>query len=145
MSSQYLGDKVSSDSENNSTNKAQSVVSFAKSLLGKPYVWGAEGPSSFDCSGYVQYVFKQTVGVSLPRVSKEQSKYGQLVNRSNIQIGDIVCFDSDGDNYGNVSHSGIYIGNGEFIHASSAKGKVIISNMSSGFYNNAYVNARRVL
>ena len=52
---------------------------------------------------------------------------------------------TDGDNNGNVSHSGIYIGNGEFIHASSSKGKVIISNMSSGFYSNAYVNARRVL
>ena len=143
MSSKYLGDKVSSDTQ--TSNKSEKVVSLAKSLLGKPYVWGAEGPNSFDCSGYVQYVFKQSVGISVPRVSKEQSKYGQFVNRSDLQVGDIVCFDTEDSNNGNVSHSGIYIGNGEFIHASSAKGKVIISNMSSGFYNNAYVNARRVL
>ena len=90
-------------------------------------------------------IFKQSVGISVPRVSKEQSKYGQFVNRSDLQVGDIVCFDTEDGNNGNVSHSGIYIGNGEFIHASSAKGKVIISNMSSGFYSNAYVNARRVL
>ena len=143
MSSKYLGDKVSSDTQ--TSNKSEKVVSLAKSLLGKPYVWGAEGPNSFDCSGYVQYVFKQSVGISVPRVSKEQSKYGQFVNRSDLQVGDIVCFDTEDGNNGNVSHSGLYIGNGEFIHASSAKGKVIISNMSSGFYNNAYVNARRVL
>ncbi|MGL5312817.1 MAG: SH3 domain-containing protein [Peptostreptococcaceae bacterium] len=143
MSSQYLADKGSSDVS--ASEKAEKVLSYAKTLLGKPYVWGAEGPNSFDCSGYTQYVLKKSVGVSIPRVSRDQSKYGQSVSRSNLQPGDLVFFDTDGSNNGYVSHCGIYMGNGEFIHASSSGGKVIISNMSSGYYSNAYVNARRVL
>ena len=68
-----------------SYNKADKVIEFAKTLLGKPYVWGAEGPSSFDCSGYTQYVFKKSVGISLPRVSREQAKFGKYVSRNNLQ------------------------------------------------------------
>ncbi|MGX4600812.1 C40 family peptidase [Faecalimicrobium sp. JNUCC 81] len=142
MSSQYLGDKGSSNVP--SSQKADKVIEFAKTLLGKPYVWGAEGPSSFDCSGFTQYVFKKSVGVSIPRVSRDQAKFGQYINKSDIKKGDLISFDTDGSNNGQVSHIGIYMGNGQFIHASSSKKKVIISDMNA-YYNNAYVNARRVL
>ena len=143
VSSQYL----SSSATNNSTSTSSSaskVISYAKTLLGKPYVWGAQGPSSFDCSGFTYYVFKNAANVTLPRVSKDQSTYGTYVSKSNLKVGDLIFFDTSGANDGNVSHVGIYLGNNEFIHASSSKGKVVISQMSS-YYNGAYVNARRVL
>ncbi len=143
VSSQYLSSSAS-DSSSSTSSSASKVISLAKSLLGKPYVWGAQGPSSFDCSGFTYYVFKNAANVTLPRVSKDQSKYGTYVSKSNLKIGDLIFFDTDGSNNGNVSHVGIYLGNNEFIHASSTKGKVVISQMSS-YYNGAYVNARRVL
>ena len=143
VSSQYLSDK--SESGSNASQKADKVIELAKTLLGKPYVWGAEGPSSFDCSGFTQYVFKKAAGVSIPRVSREQSKFGQYVNRNNLQKGDIIAFDTEGANNGNVSHVGIYMGNNDIIHASSGAGKVVISKLNSTYYSNAYVNARRVL
>ena len=143
VSSQYLSSSAS-DSSSSTSSSASKVISLAKSLLGKPYVWGAQGPSSFDCSGFTYYVFKNAANVTLPRVSKDQSKYGTYVSKSNLKIGDLIFFDTDGSNNGNVSHVGIYLGNNEFIHASSTKGKVVISQMSS-YYNSAYVNARRVL
>ena len=87
---------------------------------------------------------KNAANITLPRVSKDQSTYGTYVSKSNLKEGDLVFFDTDGDNDGNVSHVGIYLGNNQFIHASSSKGKVVISEMST-YYTKAYVNARRVL
>ncbi|CEN79520.1 C40 family peptidase [Paraclostridium sordellii] len=144
MSVNYIG-AVNSNSgagESGTSQGADAVISLAKQQLGKPYVWGAEGPSSFDCSGFTQYVFKNAAGKNLPRVSKEQSKFGQSVNKSNLQKGDLIFFDTDKD--GVVNHVGIYMGNNEFIHASSGGKKVIISQLNS-YYNSAYTNARRVL
>ncbi|CEO26518.1 C40 family peptidase [Paraclostridium sordellii] len=144
MSVNYIG-AVNSNSgagESGTSQGADAVISLAKQQLGKPYVWGAEGPSSFDCSGFTQYVFKNAAGKNLPRVSKEQSKFGQSVNKSNLQKGDLIFFDTDKD--GVVNHVGIYMGNNEFIHASSGGKKVIISQLNS-YYNSVYTNARRVL
>ena len=143
VSSEYLSSNAPDDS-NSTSSSVSKVISMAKTLLGKPYVWGAQGPSSFDCSGYTYYVFKNATNISLPRVSKDQSKYGTYVSKSNLKAGDLIFFDTSGSNNGNVSHVGIYLGNNEFIHASSSKGKVVISQMSS-YYNGAFVNARRVL
>ena len=143
VSSQYLS-STASDSSTSTSSSASKVISLAKTLLGKPYVWGAQGPSSFDCSGFTYYVFKNSVNVTIPRVSKDQSKYGTSVSKSNLKVGDLIFFDTNGSNDGNVSHVGIYMGNNEFIHASSSKKKVVISQMSS-YYNGAFVNARRVL
>ncbi|MGL4913170.1 MAG: SH3 domain-containing protein [Romboutsia sp.] len=150
MSSKYLSNKgelppTGGNNENlPSSDKADKVINFGKTLLGKPYVWGAEGPNSFDCSGFTQYVFKKSVGVSIPRVSRDQSKFGQSVSRSNLRKGDLIFFDTEGSNNGYVSHVGIYMGDNQFIHASSSGKKVMISSMSS-YYNGAFVNARRVL
>ena len=144
MSANYIGDVNSNPGagESGTSQGADAVISLAKQQLGKPYVWGAEGPSSFDCSGFTQYVFKNAAGKNLPRVSKEQSKFGQSVNKSNLQKGDLIFFDTDKD--GVVNHVGIYMGNNEFIHASSGGKKVIISQLNS-YYNSVYTNARRVL
>ena len=142
VSSQYLADKASSSS---TSSKIDKLISFAKAQLGKTYSWGAEGPNSFDCSGFTYYVFKESANKTIPRLSKDQSEYGTYVSYSNLRKGDLVFFDTDGSNNGVVGHVGIYLGDGEFIHSSSSKGKVIISNITSGYYKDAFVNGRRVL
>ena len=144
VSSQYLSSSSTDSSTSITLSSVNKVISLAKSLLGKSYVWGAQGPSTFDCSGFTYYVFKNAANITLPRVSKDQSTYGTYVSKSNLKVGDLVFFDTNGANDGNVSHVGIYLGNNQFIHASSSKGKVVISEMSS-YYSGAYVNARRVL
>ncbi|MEG0180908.1 MAG: C40 family peptidase, partial [Peptostreptococcaceae bacterium] len=93
-------------------------------------------------SGFTQYVFKNAASVNLPRVSRDQSRFGQAVSKSNLQKGDLIFFDTDKD--GSVNHVGIYMGNNEFIHASSGAGKVVVSQFNS-YYNSAFTNARRVL
>lgn len=124
-------------------SKSTTVVSFAKKQLGKKYVWGKSGPSTFDCSGFTYYVIKKTTGKSISRTSTTQSKQGKYVSRKNLKKGDLVFFATTGK--GRVSHAGIYIGNKKFIHASSTKGKVVISSMASGHYYNTFVNGRRVI
>ena len=122
------------------------VVDYAKKYLGTPYKWASSGPKSFDCSGFTTYTFKQ-FGIKLPRTSVDQSKTGEKIAKDNLDIGDLVFFDTSGANNGRVTHVGIYIGKGEFIHASSGKNakKVVISSLDEGYYNDKYVTARRVL
>ena len=132
--------KNNTESINPNMDKA---IKLLKEQVGKPYVWGANGPDSFDCSGLVRYVYKNALGKDIPRVSEDQSKVGQAVSRENLQPGDLVFFDTM--DKGKVSHVGMYIGNNEFIHCSSSKGKVVISQLNSSYYSKAYVNARRVL
>ena len=113
------------------------VVEFAKTKLGSEYVWGANGPNQFDCSGYVKFVFEKTIGVKLPRTSFLQSKVDSKLDYYDLEIGDLVFFDTA--KKGRVNHVGIYIGDGKFIHASSArsKKKVTISNLSK-FYKTTF-------
>lgn len=126
-------------------NGNEDIIKEAKKHLGKPYKWGATGPNSFDCSGYTQYVFRQA-GVKLPRVSKEQAKVGEHVNREDLQVGDLVFFDTSGSMNHIITHLGIYIGDNQFIHASSSKtGRYVrITSLDKDFYNTRYVTARRV-
>ena len=151
VSDQYLSSTKPSTGSSSDTNSSTSstsaskVISYAKQLLGKPYVWGAQGPNGFDCSGFTYYVFKNAAGITLPRTSAAQSKYGMAVSKSNLKPGDLVFFDTSGPNNGGVTHCGMYIGDGQFIHAASGQGKVVINNLNSSYYVNAYVNARRVL
>ncbi len=145
VSSGYLTSTKPSTSTGTTSSSASKLISYAKKFLGKPYVWGAQGPNSFDCSGFTYYVYKNGVGKTIPRTSTAQSKYGTYVSKSNLQAGDLVFFDTVGANNGNVTHCGIYIGNGQLLHAASGQGKVVINNMNSSYYVNAYVNARRVL
>lgn len=139
--------KPSSSNNSNDTaisgNKQSAVVSLAKQQLGKPYVWGAEGPSSFDCSGLTTYVYKNAAGISLPRTSSSQSGYGTTVSKSNLKAGDLIFFSTNGT--GNVSHVGIYIGNGEMIHSPKPGSVVQKSSINNSYWNDAYLWAKRVL
>ena len=144
VSSQYL--QSTNPSSNTSVSaSASAVIAYAQSLLGKPYVWGAQGPNSFDCSGFTYYVFKNVAGITLPRTSSLQSQYGTYVSWSNLKAGDLMFFDTNGVNNGQVSHVGLYIGNGQMIHASYSNQKIVITSINSSYYINSFVNARRVL
>ena len=116
----------------------------AKSFLGVPYVWGATGPSKFDCSGFTQWVYRDA-GINIPRVSRDQARVGQYVAYSNLQRGDMVFFDTKKRPKGKVTHVGIYLGEGNFIHASSAGKKVVIYNFNEKpFYKKRFLWGRRV-
>jgi len=121
------------------------VESRAKSFLGTPYVWGATGPNKFDCSGFTQWVFRD-VGINIPRVSRDQARVGQFISFNNLQRGDMMFFDTHKRRTGKVTHVGIYLGNGNFIHASSAGKKVVIYNFNQKtFYKKRFLWGRRVI
>jgi cell wall-associated NlpC family hydrolase len=110
---------------------AQVAVDTALAQVGDPYVWGAGGPDAFDCSGLTQYAFS-AAGVSLPHSSSSQSRMGAPVSRSDLQPGDLVFF------YSPVSHVGMYIGNGQIVHASTSGKPVQVASLDSlGSYNSA--------
>lgn len=119
---------------------ADQLITTAKKYIGVPYLWGGTTPSGFDCSGFLQYVFRQN-GLHLLRTSKEQYTMGVYVARNQLQKGDLVFFQTGSNG---ISHVGMYIGNDQFIHASTSKG-VTISNLSSSYWIRTYYGARRVL
>ena len=129
-------------SANYQTNsKAQDIIATAKQYMGVPYVWGGTSPSGFDCSGLTYYVFRKH-GINLNRNSAAQYEHGTYVAKSNLQPGDLVFF---ANTYRQgISHVGIYIGDGKFIHASSSQG-VTISLLSNSYWASHYYGARRVL
>lgn len=126
----------------NSTS-VQAVLNLAYSKQGCPYVWGAEGPNSFDCSGFTQYIYRNAVGKSIPRTSKAQSNYGQTVSKANLQPGDLVFFTTNGS--GSVSHVGIYVGGGNMIHSPSTGKTVRVTSINSAYYTARFVTAKRIL
>ncbi|MGX5656005.1 C40 family peptidase [Geodermatophilus nigrescens] len=113
---------------------AGTVVATAMAQRGKPYVWAAGGPGSFDCSGLTQYAFR-AAGISLPHSSRMQSQMGATVSRANLQPGDLVFF------YSPVSHVGIYIGNGQMVHAPTSGDVVKVASIDS---MGGYAGARRI-
>ncbi len=124
------------------------IVATAKQYLGTRYVYGGASPSGFDCSGFTMYVYSQ-FGYSLPHsaTSQWQSGMGTKVSSiSELQPGDLVFFNDPSRNAGKAcSHAGIYIGNGQFIHSSSSRsGGVIISDLTSGYYNTYFVGGLRL-
>ena len=130
----------------NKTSTYAKITSYAKKFLGHKYVWGATGPKTFDCSGFTQKIYRKTAGIKLPRVSKEQAKVGRYVKYNHLKQGDMVFFDTSKEHRGKVNHVGIYLGKNNFIHASSAKKKVIITNFNKKkFYKNRFLWGRRVL
>ncbi|MBE8952375.1 MAG: C40 family peptidase [Quinella sp. 1Q7] len=116
------------------------IVTASMDYIGVPYVFGGTSPYGFDCSGYVQYVFANA-GVSLPRTADVQFEVGTPVSTAELVPGDLVFFSTY--TYG-ASHVGIYVGDGNFIHASSSQG-VTISSLSQAYYSSRYIGARRIL
>ena len=126
---------------NNSTPTGQAVVDYAKKFLGCKYTYGGAGPSSFDCSGFTQYVYKK-FGISLSHSAVTQASNGSKVEKSNLQLGDLIIF-RDWDNK-SIGHCGIYIGNSKFIHAANPSRGVVTDTFASGYYKERYVCARRL-
>lgn len=124
--------------------KGQQIVEYAKTYLGSKYVYGGSGPSTFDCSGFTMYVLKN-FGVTLSHSATAQSKVGTYVAKEDLQPGDLVFF-KDYETGEGIGHCGIYIGDGNFIHASSGTGYCVkISTLTSGSYLKRYETARRVI
>lgn len=115
----------------------EKLLSLALAQTGTPYVYGGSDFHGFDCSGFVNYVYKHAVGINLPRTSKAQSDYTMRLKRNELIPGDIVFFDTSLK--GRINHCGIYMGNGRFVHASSGKVyAVTTSNLDKGFYKNRF-------
>jgi cell wall-associated NlpC family hydrolase len=113
------------------------VVSLALEHLGAPYARGGSSPDGFDCSGFVMFVYRH-VGVALPHNAEQQYRRGSAVRRDALQPGDLVFFDG-------LGHSGIYIGDGRFVHATKPGDVVKISDLSERWYRRRWVGARRLL
>ena len=149
VSGMPAGLESTTSSYNSSMSNAQKlehVIYVAQNQLGKKYVFGATGTATFDCSGLTQYCFKQ-IGVTLKRTAYAEGyndERPKISGVSGLRRGDLVFFNtvSDGDL---CDHTGIYLGSNMFIHASSGAGKVIVSNLSSGYYNRVFSWGRRVL
>lgn len=109
--------------------------------MGKPYKWAAAGPDSYDCSGLVYSLFKR-IGIPLPRVSSDQATVGTYVAKEDLAYGDLVFFARNGKS---INHVGIYVGNGEFVHAPQTGDVVKTTTLMSGYYANTYYTARRVI
>jgi cell wall-associated NlpC family hydrolase len=125
--------------------KPEKIVEVAKEKLGHKYVWGASGTKgTYDCSSFTKFCYKKN-GVDIPRTSIMQSKYGKFVKRAELQKGDLIFFDTSKRRKGYVNHVGIYLGDNKFIHASSARKKVIITSLGKAFYSQRYMGARRPL
>ena len=121
---------------------AEKVASDAHNYIGSRYVYGTSGPNTFDCSGFTSYLYKQ-YGVSLPRTSTSQGTVGRYVDKNSLIEGDIVCFSNRSDR--KINHVGIYVGDGNFIHASTSGRGVVMDSLYSNYYVNHYVTARRVM
>ena len=118
------------------------IAQYALQFVGYPYVYGGSSPSGFDCSGFVRYVCSQK-GYSVKRTASAQMDNGTPVSYSQLQSGDLVFF-NNGNSSKRATHVGIYIGNGQFVHASISTTGVIISDMNSAYYTTGFVGARRL-
>lgn len=147
-------DTIEIEEKETSSTTASQIVSYAKKFLGVPYVYGGASSSGFDCSGFTMYVYKH-FGISMGHGAQMQSKLGKAVNANknskssllnNLEIGDLVFF-LDYETMDEIGHCGIYIGDGDFIHASSGSGYCVkINSLLPGeYYNTRYCAARRII
>jgi len=135
-------DKTPSSAPATPTKTGGKIVAIAMKYIGAPYVWGGTTPSGFDCSGFVLYSVLQTTGKRLPRSTYDQVNSGVYVAKENLQPGDLLFF---ANTYGaGITHTGIYIGGGRFIHAENEGTGVVISSITDGYYAETYYAGRRV-
>lgn len=135
-----MGRDIPVSRDDSSTYVARRVMQNAMRYRGVPYVFGGTTPNGFDCSGFTRYVYAQA-GLSLPRTADDQFDIGRSVSYGNLQPGDLVFFTTYAPG---ASHVGIYVGNAQFISATSSGG-VMVSRLDSGYWGNRYYGARRVL
>jgi len=139
-----LADKRSSLAQSAIDYNKENILVNAKKHLGGKYVWGGTQPKGFDCSGYMQYIYKKE-GVGIPRTAYAQSKVGKEVSRFNLKKGDLLFFLTDKKRGIPVTHVGMFIGDGKFIHAASKKKGIIISSLEKSRYGSLFVKATRVI
>ncbi|OFJ76350.1 hypothetical protein HMPREF2844_08505 [Neisseria sp. HMSC072F04] len=126
-----------------SSDSADELIGSAMGLLGVAYRYGGTSASTgFDCSGFMQHIFRRSMGLNLPRTSAEQAKMGVGISRGELQPGDMVFFRTMGR--GRISHVGLYIGNDRFIHAPRTGKRIEITSLSNKYWNAKYAFARRV-
>ena len=143
--SSWGGEQLSiSDFNTSSGGSGSNIVENAKKYLGVPYVYGGATPAGFDCSGLTQYVYNES-GITIPRVAADQykSNSGQFVDKSQLQPGDLVFFTGNNGSKSNPGHVGIYVGNNQMIHAPSTGKTVRYQDISTSYYVNSYVGAKR--
>ena len=122
--------------------RAQTLLKGALALLGTPYRWGGTSPEGgFDCSGLVGYVFRTALGIELPRVSRDMAQDGEKIERASLVPGDLVFFGRRGKR---VDHVGIYIGEGQFLHAPRTGRDVTVSELDTGYWSHKFLQARRI-
>ena len=138
--SQYVAEGTISVPSGGNSDLGNQIAQYALQYVGYPYVWGGTSPSGFDCSGFVQYVYKQ-FGYQLNRIACDQALNGVAADINNLQPGDVLCFYS-GNDY--IGHVGIYIGDNKFVHASTSTTGVIVSELSGYYYNRGFI-ARRIV
>ena len=126
------------------SSKGQEIADYALQFVGYPYVYGGSSPSGFDCSGFTSYVYRQ-FGYSLNRSAASQLSNGTPVSMSELQPGDLVLFKKSGTGSKAASHVGIYIGNNQFVHASTSTVGVIVSSLSEAYYTTGFVGGRRIV
>ena len=117
------------------------LLAFAKSYVGYPYVYGGNGPNSFDCSGFVLYVYKH-FGYSFSRGAQEQYEDGLKVEMDELKPGDLVFFSGNGYS---ITHVGLYLGDGSFVHASNPTRGVVIDTVWSGYYQSHFWGGCRII
>lgn len=131
---------TNTQSDSGGTTRA-AIVRTASRFQGVRYRWGGSSRSGFDCSGFTRYIFRHKAGVELPHSASAQFRMGKRVPRDQLKPGDLVFFQTYRRG---ASHVGIYIGNGKFIHASSARGRVRVDSLNEGYYRQRYLGARRI-
>lgn len=124
------------------TTIAETATTLAMQYVGCKYVWGGTSPNGFDCSGLVYYVYKDYVP-NLPRSATPQAKIGTTVEKENLVMGDLVFFGEDGGSI--VTHVGIYVGDGIFVHAANSKRGVVTDSLMSGYYDKNFLFAKRIV
>lgn len=124
-------------------SRIQRMINRGLALLGTPYRWGGTTPEhGFDCSGLVGYVYRSTLGIELPRISRDMANVGELIrDRDNLRQGDLVFFSRRG---GRVDHVGLYLGEGKFLHAPRTGKDVEITTLATGYWSNHFLKGRRV-
>jgi cell wall-associated NlpC family hydrolase len=128
-------------SEENASLNRQKMMNIINKHIGTPYKYSGKDERGFDCSGFVSFVYRQSQNMEIPSFSVDQYKLGKSVSQSNLQVGDLVFFNTTGRI---PSHVGIYVGENFFAHASSTSG-VTITPLNSSYYTKRYVGAKRII